>query len=61
MHNEIHRLRTLSISLDLVFGLAWRLALTGVVSDQISRRMFVNALKLKQHKMAEYEIKKVMR
>ena len=57
---EMHRIRYLSISLDLVFGLGWRMALAGVVADQASRRMFVNYEKLRQHKMAENEVKKMM-
>ena len=57
---EMHRLRYLSISLDLVFGLGWRMAVAGVLADQASRRMFVNYEKLRQHKMAEQEVKKIM-
>lgn len=41
-HNSVHRLKSLSISLDLVFGLAWRMAFAGIVADQASRRLFVN-------------------
>ena len=41
-NNEMHRIRTFSISLDLVFGLGWRLAAAGLLADQASRRMFVN-------------------
>ena len=48
-NNEMHRIRYLSISLDLVFGLVWRMALAGVVADQASRRMFVNYHKLREH------------
>eukprot|EP00347_Sterkiella_histriomuscorum_P010389 403376486 len=59
-HNELHRLRHLSLSLNLVFGLAWRMAFAALISDQVSRRLFVNAQKLKCHKMAEYEAKKIM-
>ncbi len=59
-NNEMHRIRYLSISLDLVFGLGWRMAIAGLVADQASRRMFVNYEKLRQHKMAEYECKKIM-
>ena len=59
-HNEIHRLRRLSISLDLVFGLGWRMVIAALVADQVSRRLFVNAHKLKLHQMADYECKKAM-
>ena len=41
-NKEMHRLKTLSISLDLVFGLVWRMAIVSLVADQVSRRMFVN-------------------
>ena len=41
-HNEVHRLRTLSISMDLVFGLTWRCLIAAVAADQASRRLFVN-------------------
>ena len=60
-HNEIARLKSLRISVDLLFGVTWRVALTVVVADQVSRRMFVNYLALRKHKMAEYELKKTMR
>ena len=59
-NNELHRIRTFSISLDLLFGLGWRLALAGLVADQASRRMFVNYDKLRQHKFAENEVRKIM-
>ena len=59
-HNELHRIRTFSISLDLIFGLAWRIAIAGVIADQASRRMFVNYDKLRQHKFAENEVRKIM-
>ena len=48
-NNEMNRIKYLSISLDLVFGLVWRMALAGVVADQASRRMFVNYHKLREH------------
>ena len=38
-----------------------RVALTLVIADQFSRRMFVNYLALKKDQMANYEIRKVMR
>ena len=59
-HNEMHRIRTFSISLDLIFGLGWRLALAGLAADQASRRLFVNYDKLRQQRMAENEIRKIM-
>ena len=59
-NNELHRIRTFSISADLIFGLGWRFALAGLIADQVSRRLFVNYDKLRQHKMAENEVRKVM-
>ena len=59
-HNELHRIRTFSISADLIFGLGWRFVLAGVIADQMSRRLFVNYDKLRQHKMAENEVRKIM-
>ena len=59
-HNELHRFARFSLSLNLVFGLGWRMALAFLISDQASRRLFVNYKKLKEHTMAEYECKKIM-
>ena len=60
-HNELHRIRGLSISLDLVFGLVWRLAITGLATEMVTKRLFVNYDRLREHKMAEIEIKKIVR
>ena len=59
-NNQMHRIKHFSISLELVFGLGWRLALSGLVADQASRRIFVNYEKLRQHNMAVNEVKKIM-
>ena len=59
-HNQMHRIRSFSISLDLIFGLAWRCAIAFLVADQASRRMFVNYEKLREHRMAENEVRKIM-
>ena len=56
----MHRIRSFSISLDLIFGLAWRSAIAFLVADQASRRMFVNYEKLREHRMAENEVRKIM-
>ena len=60
-HNEVGRVKALKLTFDLAFQVFGRVALTLVVADQISRRMFVNYLALKKHQMADYEIRKVMR
>ncbi|CDW83091.1 UNKNOWN [Stylonychia lemnae] len=59
-HNQLNSVKTLSISLNLVFGLTWRVLFAAVISDQISRRLFVNSYKLKQNQMANYECRKIM-
>jgi hypothetical protein len=59
-NNQVHRIKYFSISLELVFGLGWRLALSGLVADQMSRRIFVNYEKLRQNQMATNEVKKIM-
>ena len=60
-HNQFGRVRALSISFDMVFGVAWRSLIALAVADQFSRRLFVNYVALRKHEMAEYEVKKVMR
>ena len=59
--NEVGRMKALKLSIDVIVNVALRSALAFVVADQASRRMFVNYIALKQHQIAEYEIKKVMR
>ena len=59
--NELARVRALRISFDMIFGVAWRVVLSTVIADQVSRRMFVNYRALKQHEIANYEVRKVMR
>lgn len=41
-NQEMHRLKGLSISVEMVFGIAWRVCIMGVIADQMSRRLFVN-------------------
>ena len=60
-HNQLGRVRALSISFDMVFGVAIRSALALVVADQFGRRLFCNYVALRKHEMAEYEVKKIMR
>ena len=60
-HNQLGRVRALSISFDMVFGVAWRSVVAVLIADQFSRRLFVNYPALMKHEMAEYEVKKVMR
>ena len=60
-HNQLGRVKALSISFDMVFGVAWRSVLAAAIADQFSRRLFVNYVALRKHEMAEFECKKVMR
>ena len=60
-HNELARVRQMRVSYNLVIGLAWRLVIAAAISDQVSRRFFVNYSALRKHKMADLEVKKVMR
>ena len=58
-HNEMHRILSFSISLDLIFGLAWRCAIAFFVADQASKLMFVNYEKLRELRMAENEVREL--
>lgn len=60
-HNEFGRVKALKITLDLALNCVGRALVTGIVADAVSRRVFVNYLNLKKHKMADNEIKKIMR
>ena len=57
-HNEFGRVKALKITLDLALNCVGRALVTGIVADAVSRRVFVNYLNLKKHKMADNEIKK---
>ena len=48
-HNQFGRVRALSISFDMVFGVAWRSVVALLVSDQISKRLCVNGIALRKH------------
>jgi len=60
-HNELTRVKQFRVSYNLVIGLAWRLIIAAAISDQVSRRFFVNYKALRLHKHADYEVKKIMR
>ena len=59
--NEIQRLMRFRISGDLLFGLGWRFAVAGLITDQAGRKFFVNFEKLNKQKIADNEVKKIMR
>ena len=60
-NHEINRIRQLKFSVDMIFNVGVRSLLAGVVADQISRRMFVNYERITEHKVANNEIRKIMR
>ena len=60
-HNQMGRVRGLKITFDMIFSVGLRVALAGLVGEQITRRLFVNYYEMKKHQMAEYEVKKIMR
>ena len=45
-NQELHRLRNLSFSANLIFGLFWRSLIAYAVADTFSRRIFVNYQKV---------------
>ena len=60
-NNQFGRVKQLKITVDLAVNVVVRALFAGAVADLFSRRAFVNYLALKKHKMADYEVKKVMR
>ena len=60
-HNEIGRIRAGKFSFDMVFAVGWRVLLMACACDVVSRRLFVDYKKLQNHKIADYEVRKVMR
>ena len=60
-NNQMGRVRAMSISFDMIFGVAIRSVVSLLVADQLGRRLFCNYVALRKHEMAEYECKKIMR
>ena len=60
-HNELQKFMRFSITAEMIFGVVWRAAAAGLVAEVASRRVFVNYIRLKEHQIAENEIKKAMR
>lgn len=50
-----------SLTAEMIFGVVWRAAIAGVVADVAGRRIFVNYVRVKEHQIAQNEIKKIMR
>ena len=60
-HNEINRIRRLQFSMDMIVNVTARALLAGVVSDVVTRRLFVNHSRITEDKVARNEVKKIMR
>ena len=60
-HNEINRVKRLVFSIDMIANVGARALLAGLVSDVATRKMFVNYDRLRDHKVAVNEVKKIMR
>ena len=60
-HNEINRIRRLKFSIDMMFNVGVRAVAAGLVSDFLTRKMFINYNRLTEHKVASNEVKKIMR
>ena len=59
--NEINRLKRLKFSVDMIINVSTRALLAGVVADVCTRKLFVNYDRITHHKVAQNEIKKIMR
>ena len=59
-HNEINRVLRMKFSVDMIVNVGARGALAFVVSDLCTRKLFVNHMRIKEHKVATNEVKKVM-
>ena len=46
-NNELQKLMRFRFSADMIFGVFWRAALTALAADIVSRRMFVNYIKIR--------------
>ena len=60
-HNEIARIRRLKFSVDMVAQVSVRAIGAGFIADFFTRKLFVNYDKIRNHKAAHNEIRKVMR
>ena len=58
---ELHRVRRLAVTPDLIFQLTWRAAGCFILSDFFVKRLVVNYAAMYQHKMAVNEVRKHMR
>ena len=59
-HNELNRLMRLKISIDLMINVGTRVALAGVASDLLVKKLFLNKNRVTCDKVARNEVKKIM-
>ena len=60
-HNEINRLKRLVFSIDMMVNVGSRALVAGVVSHYVTKNLFVSQRRLTEHKVAENEVRKIMR
>ena len=60
-NHEINRIKNLKFSFDMIFQVGWRAVVAAIVGDVASRKLFVNYQKVTENKVANNEIKKIMR
>ena len=60
-HGQLNRLMRLKIDIDMILNVTVRGLAAGIVSDLVTRKMFVNYDKISRHKVAVNEASKIMR
>merc|ERR1712228_725153 len=60
-NHEINRIKRMKFSIDMMINVGSRALLTGVVTDVVTRKLFVNYDRVVEHKVANNEIRKIMR
>ena len=59
--NEINRIRNLKFSLDMMINVNVRMIGGALVGDFVGRKLFINYNKVNEHKVANHEVRKIMR
>ena len=59
--NEIHRIRKLRFTVDMMLNAGARAVAAGVFTDIVTRHLFVNYDRIQAHKVANNEVRKIMR
>lgn len=54
------RIQELRLNLDVMLGMSWRVAVGGLIANTVAKRLFKNREQLRQAKIAETEVKKIM-